>query len=147
MKNLAERLLDEMINKINQITASLDGTIAQIESLNRKVEENSKNLMENLTAVNENMRLIIEVIKQGRANTKETLEEVQNSIHDEIEKLWNEKALENLTKDEISAVNKLKDINKEVSENLYLQQILTIIASLREIAGRATAVKIQKQTN
>lgn len=67
-------ILQQISNQINQITQNLDGTIAQIEALNRRIEQNSKNITESLTNVNENMRLIIEVIKKGRANTQEDLE-------------------------------------------------------------------------
>ena len=141
---MADNYLQQLGTQVQQIISSLDGTIAQIEALNRKIEENSKNTMESLTAVNENMRLIIEVIKKQRSNTKESLEEMKKHIDVEIEKLWKEKSLESITKDEMEAVKKLKNINNSVSENLYMAQLLSIIQSLREIVGRAIAIKMQK---
>ena len=64
--------LQQIANQINQITQSLDGTIAQIDSLHRGLEDNSQKLTENLTALNENMRLVITVIKKGRSNQIKT---------------------------------------------------------------------------
>ena len=137
---MATNYLQQIAAQINQITESLDGTITQIEAMNRKIEENSKGLTESITAVNENMRLIIEVIKKGRSNSKETLEEIRQKMEDEIQKI----NLESITKDEILAVKKLKDINNEVSENLYMAQLLNVIQGLREITGRAMAIKLKK---
>ncbi len=137
---MATNYLQQIAAQINQITENLDGTITQIEAMNRKIEENSKGLTESITAVNENMRLIIEVIKKGRLNTKETLVEIKKNMIDEIQKI----NLESITKDEILAVKKLKDINNEVSENLYMAQLLNVIQGLREITGRAMAIKLKK---
>jgi len=137
---MATNYLQQIAAQINQITESLDGTITQIEAMNRKIEENSKGLTESITAVNENMRLIIEVIKKGRSNAKETLVDIQKNMVDEIQKI----DLESITKDEILAVKKLKDINNEVSENLYMAQLLNVIQGLREITGRAMAIKLKK---
>ena len=138
---MATNYLQQIAAQINQITENLDGTITQIEAMNRKIEENSKGLTESITAVNENMRLIIEVIKKGRSNTKDTLEDIRKNMKDEIQKI----NLESITKDEILAVKKLKDINNEVSENLYMAQLLNVIQGLREITGRAMAIKLKKE--
>ena len=138
---MATNYLQQIAAQINQITENLDGTITQIEAMNRKIEENSKGLTESITAVNENMRLIIEVIKKGRINTKETLVDIKKNMIDEIQKI----DLESITKDEILAVQKLKDINNEVSENLYMAQLLNVIQGLREITGRAMAIKLKKE--
>ncbi len=138
---MATNYLQQIAAQINQITENLDGTITQIESMNRKIEDNSKSLMESFTAVNENMRLIVEVIKKGRSNTRETLENIKGNMEDEIKKI----DLESITKDEILAVKKLKDINNEVSENLYMAQLLNVIQGLREITGRAMAIKLKKE--
>ncbi len=138
---MATNYLQQIAAQINQITENLDGTITQIEAMNRKIEENSKGLTESITAVNENMRLIIEVIKKGRSNTKDTLEDIRKNMKDEIQKI----NLESITKDEILAVQKLKDINNDVSENLYMAQLLNVIQGLREITGRAMAIKLKKE--
>ncbi len=132
--------------KIQQIMESLDGTIAQIEKLNSNIEDNNRKLMQKLAATEENMRLIIQVIKKQRTNIQDSLQELKDHIDEEIQKLWDEKSLESITKDEMKAVEKLKDINKSVSENLYMAQLLSIIQSLREITGRAMAIKMKKQS-
>lgn len=118
--------LQQISNQINQITQSLDGTIAQIEAMNRRIEDNSKNITESLTNVNENMRLIIEVIKKGRANSQEELENVRTKVGEEIQKLWDEKSLESIAKEEMAAIEKLKNINSSIGENLYMAQLLAI---------------------
>ncbi|MHA1584756.1 MAG: hypothetical protein ACTSVU_00670 [Promethearchaeota archaeon] len=140
-----QNAIQQLSNQINQITQSLDGTIAQINSLNRKVEDNSKKLMENLTAVNENMRLIIEVIKKGRSGTRDTLKEVQSNIRGALDTMVKKSSFETLLQDEYKAVKKLKDINKDVSKNVYMQELLAIINSLREITGRAMIIKMEKK--
>ncbi len=136
----------QVADKIQQIMESLDGTIAQIDNLNRNIEANNKNLMEKLAATEENMRLIIQVIKKQRSNIKDSLDDMKKHIDEEIKQLWEEKSLEAITKDEMIAVEKLKDINKSVSENLYMAQLLSIVQSLREITGRAMAIKMKKKT-
>ncbi|MHA1519564.1 MAG: hypothetical protein ACTSVZ_05130 [Promethearchaeota archaeon] len=137
--------LQQISNQINQITQSLDGTIAQIDAMSRHIEENSKSLTESLTNVNENMRLIIEVIKKGRANTQEELDKVRVQVQQEIQKLWDEKSLESIAKEEMEAVQKLKNINQSIGENLYMAQLLAIIQSLRDITSRSMAIKLQKK--
>ena len=137
--------LQQIANQINQITQSLDGTFAQIDSLNRGMEDNSQKLMENLTAVNENMRLIITVIKKGRTNSKEVLNDIQKEIRGEMQKLWTEKSLESITQEEMEAVKKMKTIQRDVSDNLYMQQLLGIILALRDIVGQAKAIQLQKK--
>ncbi|MHA1674298.1 MAG: hypothetical protein ACTSYI_11810 [Promethearchaeota archaeon] len=137
--------LQQISNQINQITQSLDGTIAQIDAMSRHIEENSKSLTESLTNVNENMRLIIEVIKKGRANSQEELDKIRVQVQQEIQKLWDEKSLESIAKEEMAAVQKLKNINQSIGENLYMAQLLAIIQSLRDITGRSMAIKLQKK--
>ena len=136
--------LQQIANQINQITQSLDGTIAQIDSLHRGLEDNSQKLTENLTALNENMRLVITVIKKGRSNSKDVLNEVKKEIRGEMQKLWTEKTLESISQEEMEAVKKLKTIQRDVSDNLYMQQLLGIILALRDIVGQAKAIKLQK---
>jgi hypothetical protein len=140
-----DHAVNTIAQQIGQITKSLEGTVAQIEALNRKIEEANKTFMENMTAMNENMRLIIEVVKKQRTNTKESLDELKKHIDEEIEKLYNKKSLEGIMEDQVEAVKKLKNINAAVGENLYLAQLLSIIQSLREITGRALTVKSIKE--
>ena len=55
---MAEQLLEEMIQKINQITASLDGTIAQITTMSGAINAMSQKFSEETVALTENIRLI-----------------------------------------------------------------------------------------
>ena len=137
--------IEQLSNQINQITESLEGTIAQIDALNRNMKESSKNLTENLTAVNENMRLILQVIKKGRSNTQEEMQNIQKNIREEIQNVWEEKALKEITQDELKAIEKLGDINKALSDNLYMQQLLSIIASLRQIVSKSGKIQEKKK--
>jgi ABC-type transporter Mla subunit MlaD len=141
---MSTELLQKMSQQIQQINQSLEGTISHLDALNRKIEDSFKNFMENLTAVSENMRLIVEVIKKQRANTKEDLEDIKKNITEQVEKLWKEKSLETITKQELQAIEKIKTINSSVSENLYMTQLLSIIQSLREVVSRAVVVKSKK---
>ena len=144
--SLNNEKIEQLATQIDQITKSLEGTIAQIDSLNRKTEASSKQLTESLTAVNENMRLILQVIKQGRSNTKEELDKTNLNIKEAIQNVWEGEALKKITKDELSAIQKLGDINQALSDNLYMQQLLSIIASLREITHKAVKVKKKKKS-
>ncbi|GAG90454.1 unnamed protein product, partial [marine sediment metagenome] len=57
---MAEQLLDEMIQKINQIMSSLDGTIAQITQMSSAITHVSQSFSEQTVAMTENIRLIVE---------------------------------------------------------------------------------------
>lgn len=135
---------DQIVTQINQIVKSLDGTLAQIENLNKKIEETNKTFLENTAAMNENMRLIIEVIKKQRANTKEALEDLKKHVDEQIGSLYKQKSIEKIMQDEVEAVKKLRNINIAVGDNLYLAQLLAIIQSLRELTGRAMVIKNAK---
>lgn len=137
--------IDQVAQQIGQINKSLEGTLAQLDALNRKIEDSSKNFMENLAEVNENMRLILEVIKKQRANVKEDLGAIHKDIKEEIDKLWKENALKTIAKDELEAIEKLRSINTAVGDNLYMAQLMAIIQSLREISGRAMQIRLQKK--
>jgi hypothetical protein len=136
--------IDTLTQQVDQIKQSLDGTIAQIGALNRKIEESSKTFMESLAVVNEDMRLILEVIRKQRLNVQDDLASITKVLKEEIEKLWKEKVIENLTQEQMEAIETLKSINLTVGDNLYMFQILSIVNSLRDISGRAVAIKNKK---
>jgi len=83
-------------------------------------------------------------VKKGRSNLTDTLDDVTGKINDEIKKLWEENTLNNITKEEVKAIRKIKEINKVVSDNLYSMQLLSVVQSIREIVGSALAVKSKK---
>ncbi len=135
---------NQIVNQLNLIQQYLDGTIAQIQKMAENIDNMGKKIAESIAALNENLRLIIEVVKKGRSNLTETLDDVTGKINEDIKKLWDEKILENITKEEVQAIAKIKEINKVVSDNLYSMQLLSVVQSIREIVGNALSVKSKK---
>ncbi len=71
-----------MISKINQITSSLDGTIAQINQMSTAIQNMSQKFSEETISVNENIRLIVEVLKQFRMKSSENLQTISDDFKD-----------------------------------------------------------------
>ena len=135
---------NQIVNQLNLIQQYLDGTISQIQAMANNIDNMGKKIAESIAALNENLRLIIEVVKKGRSNLTDTLDDVTGKMNDEIKKLWEENTLNNITKEEVKAIGKIKEINKVVSDNLYSMQLLSVVQSIREIVGNALAVKSKK---
>jgi DNA repair exonuclease SbcCD ATPase subunit len=135
---------NQIVNQLNLIQQYLDGTIAQIQKMAENIDNMGKKIAESIAALNENLRLIIEVVKKGRSNLSDTLDDVTTHINEDIKKLWEEKTLENITQEEAKSIEKIKEINKVVSDNLYSMQLLSVVQSIREIVGSAIAVKSKK---
>ena len=74
----------------------------------------------------------------------DTIGDMSKKIDGSLNELWEEKTLENITKEEMDAVNKLKEINAIVSDNLYMSQLVSIIQNIREMIGKALAIKMKK---
>lgn len=138
---MAERLLDEMINKINQITASLDGTIAQINQMSTAIQSMSQKFSEETISVNENIRLIVEVLKQFRMKSGENLQEIADDFNLKIKELYEKKSIESITEEEKKAIEIIKTAEQVVSNNLYYAQLLNIIQSIREETNRIISCK------
>ena len=141
MNFLAERLLDEMINKINQITASLDGTIAQINQMSTAIQSMSQKFSEETISVNENIRLIVEVLKQFRMKSSENIQEIADDFNSKIKELYEKKSIESITEEEKKAIEMIKQAEQVVSNNLYYAQLLNIIQSIREETNRIISCK------
>ncbi len=133
---MAERLLDEMIQKINQIMASLDGTIAQIHQMSGAINQMSQNFSEQTVAMTENIRLIVEVLKQFRVQSTKSLTDLSDDFNQKIKELWEKKAIEAITEEEKKAIDIIKQASKAVTDNLYFAQLLNIIQSIREETNR-----------
>ncbi|MHA1294483.1 MAG: hypothetical protein ACTSQJ_17730 [Promethearchaeota archaeon] len=125
-----------MINKINAITASLDGTIAQIDNMRAAIDAMSQKFSEETVSLTENIRLIVEVLKQFRIQSANSLQELSNEINDKIKELWETKSIENILDEEKKAIDAIKNVSKAVDNNLYYAQLLTIIQSIREETNR-----------
>lgn len=133
---MAEQLLEEMIQKINQITASLDGTIAQITTMSTAINAMSQKFSEETVALTENIRLIVEVIKQFRTRSAESMGELSDEFNTKLKELYDKKAIETITEEEVKALETIKQAAKAVSNNVYYAQLLTIIQSIREETNR-----------
>ncbi|MFX1236981.1 MAG: hypothetical protein ACFFAS_11300 [Promethearchaeota archaeon] len=133
---MAEQLLDQMINKIDQITASLDGTIAQITNMSSAINAMSQKFSEETVSLTENIRLIVEVLKQFRNRSSESMQELSDEFNARIQKIYEEKVIENIKEEEIKAIEEIKNASKAVSNNVYYAQLLTIIQSIREETNR-----------
>ena len=140
---MAENLLNSMIDKINQITTSLDGTIAQITQMNTAIQNMSQRFSEETISVNENIRLIVEVLKQFRMKSSENIQEISDDFNTKIKELYDNKSIELITEEEKKAIEMIKQASKAVSNNLYYAQLLNIIQSIREETNRIISRKVQ----
>ncbi|MFW9782403.1 MAG: hypothetical protein ACFFFB_08995 [Candidatus Heimdallarchaeota archaeon] len=133
---MAEQLLDEMIQKINQIMSSLDGTIAQINQMSGSIAQMSQSFSEQTVSMTENIRLIVEVLKQFRIQSSKSLQDLSEDFNIKIKELWDKKAIEVITDEEKRAIDVIKQASKAVADNLYFAQLLNIISSIREETNR-----------
>ncbi len=138
---MAEELLDDMITKINQITSSLDGTIAQITQMSTAIQNMSQKFSEETISVNENIRLIVEVLKQFRMKSSENMQEISDDFNNRIKELYEKKLIESITEEEKKAIEIIRQAAKAVSNNLYYAQLLNIIQSIREETNRIISFK------
>ena len=133
---MAENLLNNMINKINQITSSLDGTIAQITQMSTAIQNMSQKFSEETISVNENIRLIVEVLKQFRMKSSENMQAISDGFNTKIKELHEKKSIDTITEEEKKAIETIRQAVKAVSNNLYYAQLLNIIQSIREETNR-----------
>ena len=138
---MAERLLDDMITKINQIKTSLDGTIAQITQMSTAIQNMSQKFSEETISVNENVRLIVEVLKQFRMKSSENLQELSDDFNARIKELYEKKSIESITEEEKKAIEIIRKAAKAISNNLYYAQLLNVIQSIREETNRIISCK------
>lgn len=131
-----ETLLEEMITKINQIMESLDGTISQINQMNESINLMSDKFSQEIVSLTENVRLIVEALKQFRVQSNKSMQELSDDLNERIEELWENKSIEAILEDEKKAIGTIKKAQKTVSDNLYYAQLLTIIQSIREETNR-----------
>lgn len=136
MIRIAEELVEEMIQKINQIMDSLDGTIAQIGNMNDSINKMSQNFSEEIVSLTENVRLIVEVLKQFRVQSTKSVQELSDDFNAKIKELYEEKSIEAILDEEKKAIETIKKASKSVADNLYYAQLLTIIQSIREETNR-----------
>lgn len=116
--------------------ASLDGTIAQISQMSGAINDMTQNFSEQTVAMTENIRLIVEVLKQFRVQSSKNLQELSDDFNQKIKELWDKKSIEAITEEEKKAIAIIKQASKTVTDNLYFAQLLNIIQSIREETNR-----------
>jgi len=125
-----------MIQQINAITQSLDGTIAQIQNMSDAINNMSQKFSEETVSLTENIRLIVEVLKQFRVQSSKSLKELSDELHQKIQELWDKNSIDSILKDEKKVIDVIRQGEKAVSNNLYYAQLLSIIRSIREETNR-----------
>ena len=130
-----------MIQQINAITRSLDGTIAQIQNMSSAITDMSQKFSEETVSLTENIRLIVEVLKQFRVQSSKSLKELSEELHQKIQELWDKNSIDSILKDEKKAIDVIRQGEKAVSNNLYYAQLLSIIRSIREETNRVLSGK------
>ena len=136
-----EALLEQMIQQINAITQSLDGTVAQIQNMSAAINAMSQKFSEETVSLTENIRLIVEVLKQFRVQSSKSLKELSVELGEKIQELWDKKSVEKILSQEKKAIDIIKQGEKAVSNNLYFAQLLSIIRSIREETNRIISGK------
>jgi len=121
----------------------LDGTLAQIESLKVSMEEMSRQFMENIVNLTENLRLIIGLIREQRTHFTETIQTFTDTINTQIKVVTEKRSWDLLSEDQRRVMELLRDTDHNVANQLYLMQLLSITQSIRELAGRALATRLQ----
>ncbi|MHA1341766.1 MAG: hypothetical protein ACTSRZ_18150 [Promethearchaeota archaeon] len=134
----------QILQQLNLIIQYLEGLNAQLNNIIHSIDSMNKSFAESIATLTENMRLIIEVSKKSRINLEETLDEMADEINKKIKELWEQHTLEKITEEEVKAIETLKELNSLVSENLYTQQLMSIIHSVRGMINRALAIKTEK---
>ena len=125
-----------MIEQINSITQSLDGTIAQIQNMGNAINNMSQKFSEETVSLTENIRLIVEVLKQFRVQSSKSLKDLSDEIGEKMQELWDKNSIDTLLKQEKKAIEVIRQGEKAVSNNLYYAQLLSIIRSIREETNR-----------
>lgn len=143
---MAEQFLEELINRINSITQSLDGTIAQIQNMSQAIGAMSQKFSEETVSLTENIRLIVEVLKQFRVQSSKSLQDLSDEINEQVKELGEKKAVENILEEEKNAIDIIKAAQKAVDDNLYFAQLLSVITTVREETNRilSASVKVSK---
>ena len=145
-----KKFTESIKNKVEKLEHSnKKKELKEIEHLIAGFEEDDIDISNHLRKIHDLLDLIDKhEVKAKEYDQREQTEEIDlwvKEIHDEMQKLWTEKSLESITKEEMEAVKKLKTIQREVSDNLYMQQLLSIITALRDVIGQAKAIKLQKK--
>ncbi len=137
MEKLAENLINEMLDKINQITNTLDVTIQKVGKMSEDIDKITMTFSKEIVSLTENIRLIIEVLRQFRVKSNEQLGVLSKETNAKVKKLWEKKSVEHITEQHQKNINIIKQVSSSVSDTLYYTQLLSVVQSIRELMGRA----------
>lgn len=137
MEKLTENLIDEILNKINQITNSLDVTINKVGKMSEDIDKLTLTFSKEIVSLTENIRLIIEVLRQFRVKSNEQLGVLSKETNAKVKKLWDKKSVEHITEQHQNNINIIKQVSSSVTDTLYYTQLLSVVQSIRELMGRA----------
>ncbi len=137
MEKLAEDLINEMLDKINQITNTLDATIQKVSKMGGDIDKMTMTFSKEIISLTENIRLIVEVLRQFRVKSNEKIEILSKDLNNQVKELWNKKSIEYITEQHQQNIDIIKQISSSVSDTLYYTQLLSVVQSIRELMTRA----------
>jgi len=77
---MSDPMYTQILQQLNLIQQFLDGNISQINAMSQTIENMGKTFAESMASLSENMRLIIEVVKKGRMNLADKVDEISNQM-------------------------------------------------------------------
>ncbi len=104
--------------------------------MNTSINQMSQRFSEETVSLTENIRLIVEVLKQFRVTSSRAIQDLSDEFNNKIKELWENKSIEAITSEERKAIDIIKQTSKTVAKNLYYAQLLSIIQSIREETNR-----------
>jgi len=134
---LTENLINEMLDKINQITNTLDVTIQKVGKMSEDIGKITMTFSKEIVSLTENIRLIIEVLRQFRVKSNEKLGMLSKEVNAKVKGLWDEKSVEHMTEQHKQNIDIIKQVSSSVNDTLYYTQLLSVVQSIREIMGRS----------
>lgn len=109
--------------------------------MSENVSNLTMNFSQEIVSLTENIRLIVEVLRQVRVTSSDTLTEISQKVADKMQELWDKKAIEAITEQHQQNIDTIKQVSASVTDTLYYTQLLSVVQSVREIMGRALKSK------
>ncbi len=134
---MAEQLLNQMLEQINKITNSLDATLQKVNAMSENINKMTMSFSQEIVSLTENIRLIVEVLRQGRVKSAETLTKIADDVNEKVKELWEKETVKHITDQHKKNIDTIKQVSSSVTDTLYYTQLLSVVQSIREIMGRA----------
>jgi methyl-accepting chemotaxis protein len=126
-----------MLEQINKITNSLDATLQKVNVMGENINKMTMSFSQEIVSLTENIRLIVEVLRQGRVKSAETLTKIAEDVNKEVKELWEKESVKHMTEQHQQNIDTIKRVSASVTDTLYYTQLLSVVQSIREIMGRA----------